>query len=129
MREKTLTEIMRPLPAITPLPPGKRESDPDIRDLRSREKEEMHLWAERLMVEMVDMWRWCEHGCCRRARQCATPNVACFKPNETELRRHVLPLILKTIAAGADDAPPAVPPDPRRTRTRTRTKRRCAGAR
>jgi hypothetical protein len=124
MREKTLTEKMLPLPPITPLPPGKRETDDDIYDLRLREKEAMHLWAERLMVEMVDMWRWCEHAVCRRARQCATPTVACFKPNKEAIRKYVRPVILDMIARGKDTPPP--PPAPRRRGKARREARRRA---
>jgi hypothetical protein len=126
MREKTLAEKMLPLPPITPLPPGKRESDDDIYDLRLREKEAMHLWAERLMVELVDMWRWCGHAVCRRARQCATPNVACFKPNEKELRQYVRPVILDMIANGKN-APPPPPAPPRRGKARREARRRTGG--
>jgi hypothetical protein len=60
---------------------------------------------------------------CRRARQCATPNVACFKPNEKELRQYVRPVILDMIANGKN-APPPPPAPPRRGKARREARRR-----
>jgi hypothetical protein len=130
MREKDLRERMMPLPPIAPLPPGKRESDPDILEMRAREKEQFTLWAQRLLVEYVNMWRWCDRPGCRRARQCASPVVACYGPNAEPLRIHVAPLIKQHIAdADAADAAAADPfaraPSPQGRKRARRGRRRA----
>ncbi len=81
------------------LPPGKEETPRLIEFAKGRyEHERLLTDFFRRLVNFYEVHKYCPRGACRRARTCASPEVACFHEAEPLFRELVFPQLKDIIA-------------------------------
>ena len=67
----------RPRPDPFTLPPGIEEDTAEAKAWHWEHRHEFGPWSKRLIVDFVEMHKYCPRKACRRAKACRSPTFAC----------------------------------------------------
>jgi len=98
-RRKQVSAVEQAEPWRAYLPDGMEETPERIEYAKGRyEHEQTMTDFYRKLVNFYEVHKYCPRGACRRARTCASPEVACFHEAEELFREHVFPRLKELLA-------------------------------